>query len=106
MTTSKAAKQGNMKSQIQCSVSKKLFSKQAQLILGEQFLPSLWHVGISEHQQFNHIKGYSGSIHLNVNQKNGQNELVFDRLWYPLSILLLAAIGAKLIRSPRWPPGR
>ena len=28
--------------------------------------------------------------------KNGQNE-VFDRLWYPLSILLLAAIGAKLI---------
>ena len=30
---------------------------------------------------------------MNVNQKNGQN----DRLWYPLSILLLAAIGAKLI---------
>ena len=27
----------------------------------------------------------------------GQNEIVFDRLWYPLSILLLAAIGAKLI---------
>ena len=31
----------------------------------------------------------------NVNQKNSRN--VFDRLWYPLSILLLAAIGAKLI---------
>ena len=29
--------------------------------------------------------------------KNGQNEIVFDRLWCPLSILLLAAIGAKLI---------
>ena len=29
--------------------------------------------------------------------KNDQNEIVFDRLWYPLSILLLAAIGAKLI---------
>ena len=27
--------------------------------------------------------------------RNGQNEIVFDR--YPLSILLLAAIGAKLI---------
>ena len=38
-----------------------------------------------------------GYVHLNVNQKNGQNEIVFDRLWYPLSILLLAAIGAKLI---------
>ena len=37
-------------------------------------------------------------VPLNVNQKNGQNEIVFDRLWYPLlSILLLAAIGAKLI---------
>ena len=30
-------------------------------------------------------------------KKNGQNEIVFDRLWYPLSILLLAAIGSKLI---------
>ena len=38
-----------------------------------------------------------GCVHLNVNQKNGRNEIVFDRLWYPLSILLLAAIGAKLI---------
>ena len=27
---------------------------------------------------------------------NGQNE-IFDRLWYPLSILMLVAIGAKLI---------
>ena len=34
---------------------------------------------------------------MNVNQKNGQNDIVFDRLWYPVSILLLAAIGAKLI---------
>ena len=29
--------------------------------------------------------------------EKGQNKIVFDRLWYPLSILLLAAIGAKLI---------
>ena len=34
---------------------------------------------------------------MNVNQKNCPNEIVFDRLCYPLSILLLAAIGAKLI---------
>ena len=38
-----------------------------------------------------------GSVHRKVNLKNGRNEIVFDRLWYPLSILLLAAIGAKLI---------
>ena len=38
-----------------------------------------------------------GSFHGKVNLKNGQNEIVFDSLWYPLSILLLAAIGAKLI---------
>ena len=37
------------------------------------------------------------SCHENVTLKNGQNQIVFDRLWYPLSILLLAAIGAKLI---------
>ena len=30
-------------------------------------------------------------------EKRNQNEIVFDRLWCPLSILLLAAIGAKLI---------
>ena len=34
---------------------------------------------------------------MNVNLKNGQNEIVFDRLWHNLSILLLAAIEAKLI---------
>ena len=34
---------------------------------------------------------------MNVNQENGQNEIVFDRCTCPLSILLLAAIGAKLI---------
>ena len=39
----------------------------------------------------------AGYVHLKVNQKNCQNEIVFDRLWYPLSILLLTAIGAKLI---------
>ena len=38
-----------------------------------------------------------GSFHEIVTLKNGRNEIVFDRLWYPLSILLLAAIGAKLI---------
>ena len=38
-----------------------------------------------------------GSFHENVTLKNGQNEIVFDRLWYPLSILLLAAIGGKLM---------
>ena len=38
-----------------------------------------------------------GSFHKIVTLKNGQNEIVFDRLWYPLSILLLTAIGAKLI---------
>ena len=37
------------------------------------------------------------SFHENVALKNGQNEIVFDRLWYPMSILLLAALGAKLI---------
>ena len=42
-------------------------------------------------------KNSYGSFHENVTLKNGQNEIVFDRLWYPLSILLLAAIGAKLI---------
>ena len=38
-----------------------------------------------------------GSFRAIVNLKNSRNEIVFDRLWYPLSILLLAAIGAKLI---------
>ena len=32
-------------------------------------------------------------VHLNVNSKLG----LFDMLWYPLCILLLAAIAAKLI---------
>ena len=36
------------------------------------------------------------SIHKKVNLKNGQM-MVFDRLLSPPSILLLAAIGAKLI---------
>ena len=36
-------------------------------------------------------------IHVNVNQKICRLEIVFDKLWCPLSILLLAAIGAKLI---------
>ena len=40
-----------------------------------------------------------GSVHGKVNLKNGRNEMVFDRLWYHLSILLLVAIGAKLICS-------
>ena len=40
---------------------------------------------------------FNGSFHENIHQKNSQNEMIFDRLWYPLSILLLAAIGAKLI---------
>ena len=47
--------------------------------------------------RFLFIHSLTGCVHLYVNQKNGQNEIVFDRLWYPLSILLLAAIGAKLI---------
>ena len=34
---------------------------------------------------------------MNVNQKNGQNEIAFDMVWYPLSVLLLATIGVKLI---------
>ena len=38
-----------------------------------------------------------GSFHKIVTLKNGQNEITFDRLWCPLSILLLAAIGANLI---------
>jgi len=38
-----------------------------------------------------------GSFHEIVNLKNSWNEIVFDRLWYPLSILLLTVIGAKLI---------
>ena len=38
-----------------------------------------------------------GSFRAIVNLKNSRNEIVFDRLWYTLSILLLAAIGAKLI---------
>ena len=38
-----------------------------------------------------------GSFNGKVNLKNGQNEIVFDKLWYPLSILLLTAIGAKFI---------
>ena len=38
-----------------------------------------------------------GSVHRKVNLKNVRIEIVFDRLWYPLSILLLAAIGAKPI---------
>ena len=42
-------------------------------------------------------KRTEGCNHLNVNLKIDQNEIVFDRLWYPLSILLFAAIGAKLI---------
>ena len=38
-----------------------------------------------------------GAVHRKVNLRNDRNEIVFDSLWYPLSILLLAAIGAKLI---------
>ena len=38
-----------------------------------------------------------GSFHENVTLRNGRNEIVYERLWYPLSVLLLAAIGAKLI---------
>ena len=37
------------------------------------------------------------SVHGKFNLKNGQNEIVFRQLYIPLSILLLAAIGAKLI---------
>ena len=40
---------------------------------------------------------FIGSFHKNVTLKNDQNEIVFDRLRYPLSILLLVAIGAKII---------
>ena len=43
------------------------------------------------------VKLIAGSVHGKVNLKNGQNEILFDRLRYPLSVLLLAAIGAKLI---------
>ena len=43
------------------------------------------------------MKDLDGSFHEIVNLKNSRNEIIFDRLWYPLSILLLAAIGAKLI---------
>ena len=45
----------------------------------------------------NIAKPLYGSVNGKVNLKNSQNEIVFDRLWYPISILLLAAIGAKLI---------
>ena len=38
-----------------------------------------------------------GPVHEKVNLKNGRNDIVFDRLWYPLSTILFAAIGAKLI---------
>ena len=38
------------------------------------------------------LQRFYRSFYANVNLKNGQNEIVFDRLWYPLSILLLAAI--------------
>ena len=37
-----------------------------------------------------------GSLQGNVNLKNSRNEIVFDRFWYPLYILLLVTIGAKL----------
>ena len=43
------------------------------------------------------LANHGGSFYENVNLKNSRNEIVFDMLWYPLSILLLAAIGAKLI---------
>ena len=39
----------------------------------------------------------SGSVHGKVNQKNSKNEIVFKRLWYPLSILLLDAIGVTFV---------
>ena len=45
----------------------------------------------------NYTKTKGGSVHWKVNLKNSRNEIIFDRLWYPLSILLLAAIGPKLI---------
>ena len=38
-----------------------------------------------------------GSFHGKVNLGNGQNEIFFDRCTSPLSIIQLAAIGAKLI---------
>ena len=43
------------------------------------------------------VKYIIGPFHANVNQTICRLEIVFDRLWYPLSILLLATIGAKLI---------
>ena len=47
------------------------------------------------------MQSTTGSVHRKVNLKNGRNGVVFDRLWYPLSILLLVAIGAKLIGPHR-----
>ena len=40
-----------------------------------------------------------GSFHEIVNLKNSRSEIVFDRFWFPLSTILLAALGAKLIGS-------
>ena len=48
--------------------------------------------------KYHYSSRIKGCVYLNVNQKNGQNEIVFYRCTCPLSILLLlAAIGAKLI---------
>ena len=43
------------------------------------------------------IIGSYGSFHANITLKNAQNEIVFGTLGTPLSILLFAAIRAKLI---------
>ena len=44
-----------------------------------------------------HSKNIEGVIPRECYHEKRTNEIVFDRLWYPLSILLHAAIGAKLI---------
>ena len=46
---------------------------------------------------FSVSQGMGHSMHQCQSEQNGQNEIVFDRLGFTLSILLLAAIRAKFI---------
>ena len=73
-----------------CPVESCMYSKKTELFLLMKLFAYV--------KGFNVEREYSiGPFHANVNPKICRLEIVFDRLWYPLSILLLAAIGAKLI---------
>ena len=50
-------------------------------------------INLAESEIFSKERSFNGKVNL----KTGQSRIFFDRLSFPLCILLLAVIGAKLI---------